>query len=63
VRLTAKQLTTAEEAIKRKIKVIKGSKVYMRVFPHIPVCVKVCPLTQPTSYSPSRSIGKRNSHG
>ena len=42
VRLSAKQLTTAEEAIKRKIKIIKGSKVYMRVFPHIPVCVKVC---------------------
>jgi ribosomal protein L16/L10AE len=41
VRLSAKQLTTAEEAIKRKIKVIKDSKVYLRVFPHIPVCVKV----------------------
>ena len=42
VRLTAKQLTTAEEVIKRKIKVIKGAKVYLRVFPDIPVCVKVC---------------------
>jgi hypothetical protein len=42
VRLTAKQLTTAEEVIKRKIKPIKGAKVYMRVFPHLPVCVKVC---------------------
>lgn len=42
VRLTAKQLTTAEEIIKRKIKVIKGAKVYLRVFPDIPVCVKVC---------------------
>lgn len=41
VRLTAKQLTTAEEVIKRKIKPIKGAKVYMRVFPHIPVCIKV----------------------
>lgn len=41
VRLTAKQLTTAEEVIKRKIKVIKGAKVYLRVFPDIPVCVKV----------------------
>ena len=41
VRLTAKQLTTAEEVIKRKIKVIKGAKVYLRVFPDIPVCIKV----------------------
>ncbi|KAI0277993.1 ribosomal protein L10e/L16 [Russula aff. rugulosa BPL654] len=40
VRLTAKQLTTAEEVIKRKIKPIKGARVYMRVFPHIPVCIK-----------------------
>ncbi|TFY82061.1 hypothetical protein EWM64_g1956 [Hericium alpestre] len=40
VRLTAKQLTTAEEVIKRKIKVVKGSKVYLRVFPDIPVCLK-----------------------
>ncbi|THH19640.1 hypothetical protein EW146_g1570 [Bondarzewia mesenterica] len=40
VRLTAKQLTTAEEVIKRKIKVVKGSKVYLRVFPDIPVCIK-----------------------
>jgi ribosomal protein L16 len=39
-RITAKQLTTAEEVIKRKIKVIKGAKVYLRVFPDIPVCVK-----------------------
>ena len=42
VRLTAKQLTGAEEVIKRKIKVIKGAKVYLRVFPDIPVCIKVC---------------------
>ena len=41
VRITAKQLTTAEEVIKRKIKPVKGSKVYMRVFPDIPVCIKV----------------------
>lgn len=41
VRLTAKQLTSAEEAIKRKIKTVKGAKVYMRVFPDIPVCLKV----------------------
>ncbi|KAH9038526.1 mitochondrial ribosomal protein L16 [Lactarius pseudohatsudake] len=40
VRLSAKQLTSAEEVIKRKIKVVKGAKVYMRVFPDIPVCIK-----------------------
>lgn len=40
-RISAKQLTTAEEAIKRKIKVVKGSRVYLRVFPDIPVCIKV----------------------
>ncbi|KAI0700179.1 mitochondrial 54S ribosomal protein YmL47 [Cytidiella melzeri] len=40
VRLTAKQLTSAEESIKRKIKTVKGAKVYMRVFPDIPVCIK-----------------------
>ncbi|KAI0070553.1 mitochondrial ribosomal protein L16 [Panus rudis PR-1116 ss-1] len=40
VRLSAKQLTTVEETIKRKIKSIKGAKVYLRVFPDIPVCIK-----------------------
>jgi len=40
VRLTAKQLQTAEEVIKRIIKVVKGTKVYIRVFPDIPVCIK-----------------------
>jgi ribosomal protein L16 len=40
VRLSAKQLTTAEEVIKRKIKVIKGARVWLRVFPDIPVCIK-----------------------
>ncbi|KZT22784.1 ribosomal protein L16 [Neolentinus lepideus HHB14362 ss-1] len=40
VRFTAKQLTTAEEVIRRKIKVIKGAKVWLRLFPDIPVCVK-----------------------
>lgn len=40
-RLTAKQLMTAEDVIKKKLKIIKGSKVYLRVFPDIPVCVKV----------------------
>ncbi|KAJ6571823.1 mitochondrial 54S ribosomal protein YmL47 [Mycena capillaripes] len=39
-RLTAKQLETAEEVIKKKLKVIKGVKVYLRVFPDIPVCIK-----------------------
>ena len=41
VRITAKQLQTAEEVIKRKIKQVKGAKVYLRVFPDIPVCIKV----------------------
>ncbi|EPS95313.1 hypothetical protein FOMPIDRAFT_1025858 [Fomitopsis schrenkii] len=40
MRLTAKQLTSAEEAIRRAIKPIKGAKVYLRVFPDIPVCIK-----------------------
>ncbi|KAG6326937.1 hypothetical protein ID866_12152 [Astraeus odoratus] len=31
---------TAKEVIKRKIKVIKGVKVYLGVFPDIPVCIK-----------------------
>ncbi|PSR71391.1 hypothetical protein PHLCEN_2v12658 [Hermanssonia centrifuga] len=39
-RLTAKQLVSAQETIRRKIKIVKGSKCYMRVFPDIPVCVK-----------------------
>lgn len=45
VRFTAKQLATAEEVIKRAIKVVKGAKVYMRVFPDIPVCIKVRPAS------------------
>jgi len=51
VRLTAKQLQTAEEVIKRKIKQVKGSKVYLRVFPDIPVCIKVIftPLGRPSN--------------
>ncbi|KAJ3753794.1 mitochondrial 54S ribosomal protein YmL47 [Lentinula raphanica] len=40
VRFSAKQLTTAEEVIKRKLKVLKGTKVFLRVFPDIPVCIK-----------------------
>ncbi|KAE9408531.1 mitochondrial 54S ribosomal protein YmL47 [Gymnopus androsaceus JB14] len=40
VRFSAKQLTTAEDVIKRKLKVLKGAKVYLRIFPDIPVCIK-----------------------
>jgi len=39
-RISAKQLQTAEDVIKRKIKVIKGARVWLRVFPDIPVCIK-----------------------
>lgn len=39
-RLTAKQLSSAMTALKRKLKVIKNCQVFMRVFPDIPVCVK-----------------------
>lgn len=39
-RLSAKQLSSAETALKRKLKVIKGAQVFLRVFPDIPVCVK-----------------------
>jgi ribosomal protein L16 len=39
-RLSAKQLSSAQTALKRKLRVIKGSQVFMRVFPDIPVCVK-----------------------
>ncbi|KWU43203.1 ribosomal protein L16, partial [Rhodotorula sp. JG-1b] len=40
VRLSAKHLEVAEAALKRGLKPIRGSKVYMRVFPDIPVCIK-----------------------
>ena len=40
-RITQKQLLAAEDAIRKKIKPIKGAKVFMRVFPDIPVCIKV----------------------
>lgn len=40
VRLTADQLSSAQTAIKRKIKPVKGAEVFMRVFPDVPVCVK-----------------------
>jgi len=39
-RLSADHLTVAEDVIKRKLKVVKGAKVYMRVFPSTPVSVK-----------------------
>lgn len=41
VRFSAKQLFTAEEVIKRKLKTLKGTKVMLRVFPDVPVCIKV----------------------
>lgn len=41
MRITAKQLKSADEALRRKLKPIKGAKVYMRIFPDIPVCIKV----------------------
>lgn len=44
MRISARQLVAAEDVLKRKLKTIKGVKVYMRVFPDIPVCVKVCLL-------------------
>ncbi|KAL0581864.1 39S ribosomal protein L16, mitochondrial [Marasmius crinis-equi] len=40
VRFSAKQLTTVEEVIKKKLKAFKGAKVWLRVFPDIPVCIK-----------------------
>lgn len=43
MRITAKQLKSADEALRRKLRPIKGAKVYMRVFPDVPVCIKVRP--------------------
>ncbi|CAG8447488.1 11002_t:CDS:1 [Ambispora gerdemannii] len=40
VRLSSAQLTAAHHVIRRKIKVVKGSKMWMRVFPDIPVTAK-----------------------
>ena len=39
-RIPATQLTAAETALKRKLIVVRGSQVFMRVFPDIPFCVK-----------------------
>ena len=40
-RLSAKQLSTAKEVILKKLKIVKGARVFLRVFPDIPVCIKV----------------------
>jgi|SRR6266850_477144 len=59
VRLTAKQLKTAEEVIRRKIKVVKGAKVFLRVFPDIPVCIKAPrPLNTVLQSSANSDLGK-----
>jgi ribosomal protein L16 len=39
-RLTARQLTAVHNALRRKIKPVKGSQLWMRVFPDIPVSSK-----------------------
>ncbi|KAF9973481.1 mitochondrial ribosomal large subunit component [Actinomortierella ambigua] len=39
-RMTAKQIQSAHTAIKRKIKTVKGSQIWTRVFPDIPVTSK-----------------------
>ena len=44
MRFSAKQLTTAQEVLKRKLKSIKHAKIYLRLFPDVPVCVKVCQI-------------------
>ncbi|KAH8814781.1 mitochondrial ribosomal protein L16 [Flagelloscypha sp. PMI_526] len=39
-RISAKTLTSAREVLLRRLKVIKGTKVYLRTFPDLPVAVK-----------------------
>jgi ribosomal protein L16 len=39
-RITAKQLQTADLAMRHKVKAIKGAKIHLRVFPDLPVGVK-----------------------
>ncbi|KAI8089306.1 ribosomal protein L16p/L10e-domain-containing protein [Halteromyces radiatus] len=39
-RLTARQLTAVHNTLRRKIKTVKGSRMWMRVFPDIPVTSK-----------------------
>ena len=63
-RFSAKQLQTVEELMKRKLKVIKGAKVFLRIFPDVPVCIKVCILsTNETAGVIIISAGKRNTYG
>ncbi|KZT66553.1 mitochondrial ribosomal protein L16 [Daedalea quercina L-15889] len=40
MRISGEQLSAAEDAMKKAIKPVKGAKVYMRVFPDVPVCIK-----------------------
>lgn len=63
VRFSAKQLTTAEDVIKRKLKVLKGAKVYLRVFPDIPVCIKVGRIIHSPELGLYCLLGKRNPYG
>lgn len=63
VRFSAKQLTTAEDVIKRKLKVLKGAKVYLRVFPDIPVCIKVGRIIHNRELGLYFLLGKRNPYG
>ena len=67
-RITAKQLKSADAALKKKLKVLKGINVWLRVFPDIPVCVKVRCLpinhaTEPLLKSPLSFKGERNPYG
>jgi len=39
-RFSSQLLSSCSEALKRKLRPIKGAQVHMRVFPHTPVCVK-----------------------
>ncbi|KAJ3371908.1 mitochondrial ribosomal large subunit component [Allomyces arbusculus] len=39
-RLTAKQLEAARRVIRRKIRIVKGSEMWLRVFPDVPVTSK-----------------------
>ncbi len=63
MRISARQLVAAEDVLKRKLKTIKGVKVYMRVFPDIPVCVKVCFLLNVLVRLVTGFLGKRNPYG
>jgi ribosomal protein L16/L10AE len=41
-------LKSADAALKKKLKVVKGVSVWLRVFPDIPVCVKASPCPNPS---------------